>query len=119
LKNIEILERERLPENAARMGEHLAERLPELEMRHPTIGAVRGKGLLWAIEIVKDRDSRAPFPADVELAGRLTKKLRARGLLTRAGNLVNIAPPLVVNREEIDTIVDIIDDALTEFEAEL
>jgi len=119
LRNVEILERERLPENSARMGEHLAERLPELEKRHRTIGGFRGTGLLWAIEVVKDRDSRASFPPDEDIATRLTRKLRARGLLTRAGNTINIAPPLVVNREEIDTIVDIIDDALTEFEAEL
>ncbi len=119
LKNIEILERENLVDNAAAIGEHLATRFEALRERHPVVGEVRGTGLLWGIEIVKDAATREQFPPEEEIGARLTAKLRARGLLTRAGTLIYVAPPLVINREEADTTVDIIDDALTEFEAEL
>jgi adenosylmethionine-8-amino-7-oxononanoate aminotransferase len=119
LRNLEIIERENLVDNAARIGDHLAVRLEALHAQHPTIAEVRGTGLLWGIEIVKNSQTREQFePAD-EITPRLTMKLRERGLLTRAGNMIFVAPPLIINREEADTVVDIIDDALTEFEGEL
>jgi adenosylmethionine-8-amino-7-oxononanoate aminotransferase len=87
--------------------------------RHRIAAEARGTGLLWAIEIVKDPETREAFPADEDIGTRLVLKLRSKGLLTRAGNLLHIAPPLVINREEMGTIVEIIDDTLTELEAEL
>ena len=119
LRNVEILERERLPENAAAMGRFLAEALPEVVGRHRIAAEARGTGLLWSIEVVKDPETREAFPAEFDLGTRLVQKMRARGLLTRAGNLIHIAPPLVINREEMGTIVEIIDDSLTELESEL
>ena len=101
------------------MGEHLDTRFEALQAKHRIIGAVRGVGLLWGIELVKDRETKEQFAPAEELGTRLTAKLRDRGLLTRAGNMIFVAPPLVINREEADTVVDIIDDALTEFEDEL
>jgi adenosylmethionine-8-amino-7-oxononanoate aminotransferase len=117
--NLDIIEREGLVENSARMGGHLDTRFEALQAKHRVIAEVRGIGLLWGIEIVKDRETKEQFaPAD-EIGARLTGKLRERGLLTRAGNMIFVAPPLVINREEADTVVDIIDEALTEFEGEL
>jgi adenosylmethionine-8-amino-7-oxononanoate aminotransferase len=119
LANIAIIERERLVENAARVGEHLGSRLSQLADAHPTVGEARGIGLLWALEMVKDKATRESFaPAD-NIAGRLVRKFRDRGLLTRAGNYVYIAPPLVINREEADAVVDVLDEAISEFESEL
>ena len=119
LRNLEIIERERLVENAGRVGEYLGSQLRRIAERHRIVGEARGVGLLWALEIVRDRDTREPFPPEADLPGRLTRALRERGLLTRAGNLLYIAPPLVLNREEADAIVDIVDDALAAVEAEL
>jgi putrescine aminotransferase len=119
LRNVEILERERLPQNADAMGQFLAQSLPEVVKRHRILGDARGTGLLWSLEVVKDPETKEPFPADFDLQTRLSQKFRARGLLTRAGNLIHIAPPLVINREEMGTIVEIIDDSLTELESEL
>ncbi len=119
LRNVEILERERLIENSEAMGRYLEAELPELVKRHRIVGEARGIGLYWGIELVKDKATREPFtPAD-DIGPRMTMKMRSRGLLTRAGGLIYIAPPLVINREEVGTIVDIIDESLTELEAEL
>ena len=101
------------------MGRFLAEALPEVVARHRVAAEARGVGLLWSIEVVKDPETRELFPPEDDITTRLTRKLRSKGLLTRAGNLIHIAPPLVANREEMSTIVEIIDETLTEFEAEL
>jgi adenosylmethionine-8-amino-7-oxononanoate aminotransferase len=119
LRNVEIIERERLVENSATLGKHLGELLQDVVARHRVIGEARGIGLYWALEIVKDKATREQFsPAD-DVGARLTQKFRNRGLMTRAGNLIYIAPPLVINREEVGTIVEIIDESLTELEGEL
>lgn len=119
LANVAIIERERLVENAANVGAHLGEQLREVASRHAIVGDVRGIGLLWGVEIVQDPETKQPFPADADIAGRLTEGFRKRGLLTRSGNLTYIAPPLIVNREEADAIAEIVDEALAELEAQL
>ena len=91
-------------ENAAAMGRVLAGELPRLAARHPSVGEVRGLGLLWALELVRDRGTRqplVPFNATVEEAAPVTR-LRAaaleRGLyLMTRWNLVLVAPPLVID----------------------
>lgn len=113
--NIELLKRERLPENASVVGSYLGERLREVAKARRAVAAVRGVGLLWALEIVRDRETNEPYPTH-ELTPQLEASLRRRGLLTRAGPLLFLAPPLVTNREEVDAIVEIVDDALAELE---
>ena len=68
LENIAIIQREGLVENAATQGAYLLEQLQGLQAHHPTIGDVRGLGLLAAIELVQNRDSKEKFPADGEVA---------------------------------------------------
>jgi taurine--2-oxoglutarate transaminase len=116
---IEAYRDERVIENAAAQGEYLAERLPELAERHPSIGDVRGLGLFWGLELVTDRGTRrplVPFNASGEAAavmGRLAKAGMAQGLhLFTHFNVVAIAPPLIINREELDQGLDILDDVL-------
>lgn len=115
LRNLEILQREQLVENAASVGALLGERLQELARHRRVVADVRGVGLLWALELVRDRDSAAPFPASA-LSTWLERALRRRGLLTRTRPLLYLAPPLVSGREEVETIVAIVDDALAELE---
>ncbi len=119
LANLRIIERENLVENAARNGAYLLQRLNSLKENHPTIGEVRGQGLLIGVEIVKDPATKAPFPEADDLAGKLTAALVRHGILCRAGTVVNIAPPLVISEAECDDLVARFDAALGEAEAEL
>jgi len=122
---VETLREEKVVENAAAMGAVLAEELPRLAGRHPSVGEVRGLGLLWALELVKDRVTReplVPFNAKGAAAGpmrRLSGAALARGLyLMTHFNLVLVAPPLTITRAELDEGVATLDDVLSEADAE-
>jgi adenosylmethionine-8-amino-7-oxononanoate aminotransferase len=116
LRNIEILEAEKLADRAAETGAYLQDGLRGL-MRHPVVGDVRGKGLLQAIELVKDRTSKAPVDASVITA--VSDFCRDNGVLVgrggggrRFGNVITLSPPLVITRAECDRLVDTLDRAL-------
>lgn len=117
LKNIEIFEEEGLVENSAKMGVYLKEQLEELR-NHPSVGDVRGVGLLQAIEVVKNKEEKTPFAKNDKFCKALGTKMFDKGLITRAQNIVHFAPPLVVTKDEIDRMVAITDEALTEVENE-
>ncbi len=104
LKTLEIYERDGLYDNAAQMGEHLQRRLAGLRDLD-CVGEVRGVGLIAAIELVKDRDSREPAP---ELAKQVTLRCQQNGLIVRnvAGNALAMCPPLIINRSQVDELVD-------------
>ncbi|MDZ7728174.1 MAG: aminotransferase class III-fold pyridoxal phosphate-dependent enzyme [Dehalococcoidia bacterium] len=85
LANVNIIEREGLVENAARQGEHLRGRLDDLAQRPSIVGEARGIGLLWGIELVRDKQTREKFDPAENVGKRLTAKLRDRGILTRCG----------------------------------
>ena len=119
LANLGIIEREGLVENSATMGAYLKQLCLALAERHPLIGDVRGIGLMLQIELVKDRATHEPFSDADGMNEKLTPKLLERGLLTRAGGAINLAPPLCITRPECEEIAAIIDGALTELEAEL
>ena len=69
---------------------------------------------------MQDRDTRAAFPADAGLAKRLPKLLAERKLVSfRAGDVISLCPPLSINSDEIDFIVDALDDTLTQLESDL
>ena len=117
--SIEAFREEGIVENSAAMGELLAEELPKLAERHASIGEVRGKGLFWGLELVRDRETRkplVPFNASGEAAApvmRLAKAAMERGLyLFVHWNVVMIAPPLTITREELDEGLAVLDDVL-------
>lgn len=108
LANLEIIENEGLVERSAFLGTRLLERLRALES-HPRVGNVRGLGLMAGIELVADRDSRAPFPQGSDVGRKIRAELLSRGLVTRmAGETVCLAPPLSSTDEQIDRIADIV-----------
>jgi adenosylmethionine-8-amino-7-oxononanoate aminotransferase len=117
LRNLEIFEDEDLVSRGAEMGAYLKERLEELR-NHPSVGDVRGVGLLQAIEVVKNKEAKTPFGKNDTFCKVLGQKVLEKGLITRTWNIVHFAPPLVVTRDEIDRMVSIVDESLTEVEKE-
>src|SRR4029450_541188 len=87
LANIAIMHRENLVQNAATMGAYLLEQLHGLQ-HHPTVGDVRGIGLLTAVELVKDRNSKEKFAMEGGEVQTLNELVTARGLLTRATHII-------------------------------
>jgi putrescine aminotransferase len=103
---LDILEKEKLVENAARMGERLGERLRGL-YRHPIVGDVRGKGLLMAVELVADRKTRQPFDPALGVGGFVRDHCYRNGMILRNnGDILVLAPPLTVTADLVDEIVD-------------
>ena len=113
-----IKNREEILRNVREMGSYAMKRLKELEERHRIIGEVRGKGLMIGIELVKDRESKAP--GKQETARVVFDEALKRGLLLATsgwyGNVIRFAPPLTVKREEIDKAVEILDESLAQVE---
>lgn len=120
LKNIQIIERQGLVGNADRMGAYFLQQLQDLKAQHPSIGDVRGIGLLLGVELVSDRNSRLPFDERLEVSRRLTDKMRERGIIMRwSAGKVTLGPPLCIEKGDIDEIVGAMDTALGELELEL
>src|SRR4051794_8296543 len=117
--SVEAYREERVVENAAGMGDVLRAELPRLAERHPSIGEVRGLGLFWGLELVRDRETReplVPFNAGGEAAAPVARLGRAaleQGLyLFIHWNVVMIAPPLNISVEELREGLDILDEVL-------
>ena len=119
LANIKIIEEENLVDNAAQMGAYLLEQLRSLQDDHPTVGNVRGLGLINAVEIVKDRQTKERFPQEKGVEELLAKKFAEHRLILRPRGTIVIAPPLCVTRDEVDRIVNTVDIVLGEMESEL
>ncbi len=117
LKNIEIMQRENLIEHAYQMGRYFLERLGTLEY-HPTVGEVRGTGLWTAIDFTLDKKKKTPFPPNRLI--HLIARARGKGLLIKTmGQAMEFAPPLIIQREEIDEGVRILDECITEEEKDM
>jgi adenosylmethionine-8-amino-7-oxononanoate aminotransferase len=117
-KNIEIIENERLVERSAAQGERLFA-LAEALRSHPTVGDVRGgTGLMCAIELVKDAETKQSWGASHPFIKGVAAGLRKRGVITRVWDVLHLAPPFVVTDAELERIVEVIDDTLTELERE-
>ncbi|MBC7286775.1 MAG: aspartate aminotransferase family protein [Armatimonadetes bacterium] len=114
LAAIEIIERENLVENAARMGEIMRGRFEEMKQAVEQLGDVRGMGLVWGLEIVEDKKSKEPAP---ELSKAIVHEAFRRGLIMIApigmfGNVLRVAPPLVINEQQVQESLDIFEAAL-------
>ena len=111
LTTIEIIEDERLVDNAARVGEAALERLDAMKRRHAAIGDVRGRGLLIGIDLVSDRDSRAPAH---DLAEAVLYRALDAGLSfkTTMGNVLTLTPPLTTTTDQMMHALDIIEEAI-------
>lgn len=101
-----------LMENAAAVGEYLMECLREVQQKHPLVGDVRGKGLMIGIELVRDRRSKERATTERD---RLVDECFKRGLLVLGAgrNTLRLCPPLVLTKEQADTVASIIDESLS------
>ncbi len=114
---LEVLARDGLGARACELGAHLRSGLELLQQRHECIGDVRGRGLLLGVELVSDRETRTPAEA---LSRAVTERCLELGLhmnisrLPGLGSVFRIAPPLTVTRDEIDSAVGMLDQALTD-----
>jgi 4-aminobutyrate aminotransferase len=103
--------KESLMANAAAVGDHLMERLRHLQTKHPLIGDVRGKGLMIGIELVRDRRTKERATTERD---RLVDECFKRGLLVLGAgrNTLRLCPPLVITKQQADTVASIIDESL-------
>ena len=115
LANLNYIATHNLRQNALDVGNYLQDQLRGLQDKHPVIGDVRGKGLLVAVELVRDPVAKEPAP---DLAVRLLQGAKDRGLIVGKGglhqNVIRICPPLIIDKANVDTAVEILDQALEE-----
>ena len=114
LRNIQIIEDEDLPANAADAGAYLLGELSQL-LDRPYVGDVRGKGLVAMVEVVADKETKAKFDPSQGIGPKLQAATRSRGVIVRCTNDgIALTPPLTIQRPQLDTIVGAIADALDE-----
>lgn len=119
----EAIRDENLLENVVRQGETLARLLKDRFGQHPHVGDIRGRGLLFAIEIVADRATKAPFPPSAKIADRIRAAAFERGLICYPssgtidgtnGDHVLLAPPYIATAHDIETAVGLLDLAIAD-----
>jgi adenosylmethionine-8-amino-7-oxononanoate aminotransferase len=120
LKNLEIMKRERIVENVREHGDEFRATLEQL-LELPIVGDVRGTGYFYAVELVKDKETRASFSdeeCETLLRGFLSPQLFEKGLICRADDrgdpVIQISPPLIATQKEFDIINGTLGEVLTE-----
>ncbi|MCY4259859.1 MAG: aminotransferase class III-fold pyridoxal phosphate-dependent enzyme, partial [Rhodobacteraceae bacterium] len=112
LKNIEIIERDDILDHARDAGTYFGRRLQDLAVL-PLVGDVRGMGLMRCIENVHNKSTRALLPDTVNIGKRISDVAESLGVIVRpVGHLNIMSPPLTITREEIDTVVDQLGEAI-------
>lgn len=114
---LEVIETERLQENARLVGGHFKQGLEGLQATHPLIGDVRGQGLMLGVELVLDRQTKEPAPSQTAW---LWEYAREQGVLTGKGglhgNVLRLKPPMCLTREDVDFALEVFDEGLRELE---
>jgi adenosylmethionine-8-amino-7-oxononanoate aminotransferase len=119
LKNIEIMEREQMMANVKELGPYFEDRLASLRDL-PIVGDVRGKGFMWCVEFVANKENGELFPEELDIGKRISNNADKKGLIVRPIVHLNVmSPPLNLTREDIDFIVDTLRASIEETVAEL
>jgi len=112
---IDVIEEENLLENCYVVGGHFRKKLEELQERYPLIGDVRGMGLMQGVELVRDRQTKEPAPAETI---ELMERARANGLLIGKGglygNVIRLSPPMNISKADVDEAVRLLDKSFAE-----
>lgn len=125
IETIRYIQKHNLVENARVVGSYFLEQLQSL-LAYRTIGDVRGKGMMLGLEIVADKESRAPFPPEREMSRIFSELTFERGLITYpcagtvrgvAGDTILMAPPLITTKAQIDDMMVILHESVRAFEA--
>ncbi|ABL68404.1 aspartate aminotransferase family protein [Paracoccus denitrificans] len=117
IANLRLIDELGLVGNAGRVGRYLNDRMRAAVGDHPNVGEIRGEGMLCAVELVRDRDTRGFFDAAEGIGGKVVGAMLKRGVIARAmpqGDIVGLAPPLCLTEAEADVIVDVTAVALRE-----
>jgi len=126
LRVVQYLYEHRLVDRSREMGEGLGDKLQRLAAQHPIIGNVRGKGLFWGVEFVRDRSTHEAFPFGANIAGQVVDEAFGQGLMVypargaqdgAAGDAIIIAPPLTITETELDELLSLLDSTLARVEA--
>jgi adenosylmethionine-8-amino-7-oxononanoate aminotransferase len=121
---LKYMDKHDLVARAAEMGDYLGQRLRDL-LTHPTVGDVRGRGMMWGLEFVCDKETKETFDPDQHVHLMVYETAKKKGLILlpsggcdrgHAGDMALIGTPLIISREQIDELVGILDEALTEVE---
>lgn len=105
-KAIELIVDGGLFENVRRVSEHFHEHLSGYK-DHPHIGEVRGVGLMAALEVVKDKQTKTPFAPEVRISEQIANAALAQGLISRPlGQAIVLCPPFIITREELDELFE-------------
>jgi len=119
LKNIDILQRENLLEHAKQVGGYLEQQLATLKDL-PLVGDVRCKKLMACVEFVKDKQTKALFPPEINIGEKIHSKAQERGLLVRPIIHLNVmSPPLTITTQQVDEIVETLRTVILETAKEL
>ncbi|MEM2111773.1 MAG: aminotransferase class III-fold pyridoxal phosphate-dependent enzyme [Candidatus Bathyarchaeia archaeon] len=124
LEVIDVIEKQNLVEKSASLGKYLLDELGKLDRK--IIGDVRGKGLLVGIELVKNRETKEPFAFEQQVGAKIAKVALQKGVKifgTRyfdyMGDILSIAPPLIITKDQIDTLINVIDQSIAQVEKTL
>jgi len=119
-KVLEIMEREELVARSAAKGAELGDRLKAKLGQHPNVAEIRGRGLFWALEIVRDRETLEQFPLEANVAAAVTAAGLKRGVFFYSGgtgpvrDITVLGPPFVISDAELDLLVDTLAEAIDE-----
>jgi adenosylmethionine-8-amino-7-oxononanoate aminotransferase len=112
LKNIEIIERDRICEHVRQLGPYFEQELAKLKAL-PLVGDVRGSHFMLCVENVADRETRETLPDEVNVGKRISNHCEARGLIVRPiGHLNVMSPPLILTKAQIDELVAILRESI-------
>ena len=112
---LDIMKDEKLVENSAKIGDYMKQKLQEIAAKSKYLGDVRGMGLVMGLEFVKDKETKEPAP---ELIRTVINECANNGLLVgsvgRYGNVIRVAPPLVITKEIADESLAIMEKVITD-----
>lgn len=118
LANLRIIVEENLTDKAAAQGKYLMDRLKPFEEKFAVVGDVRGKGLLIGFDLVKDKETREPIDRTGSYTRSIVEAALRKGVIIKAlGSLVGIAPPLIIQQEQLDHLVSALETAFSEVES--
>ncbi|MBT8078089.1 MAG: aminotransferase class III-fold pyridoxal phosphate-dependent enzyme, partial [Gammaproteobacteria bacterium] len=122
LANLDIIDNEQLVDAAARRGRYLHEQLQAAFAGHALVGEIRGFGLVGAVEFVRRKDPPQAFDSKLLVGARVAKRALAGGVVTRAlpnADSVAFSPPLIISEHEIDSVVQVVREAVDAVHDEL